>query len=202
VVVVFDTAAFTARALLAALKIDYHPQWVVQRSGSNPELIGPLLSKATNGQVDASALNGLVTDEWVAGPNVPGNGWSELWQKVWQKHGDGKPLTTFQISGMAWAYTFLHALAKTGNNPTRSELLKAFDSMGGPGLVDPAETAFGWSRDSRQGMTGGPVMQVENGTISKRLTPALVTTVGDSPVIEDTSGDDKDAPPASGIPTS
>jgi branched-chain amino acid transport system substrate-binding protein len=200
VVVAFDTPAFTALSQLAALKINYDPQWVITRVGSNPDLVGPLLSKFSDGSTATDVLDGLVTTGYMPEPSTQDNDWSALWRKVWAEHGNRAELDSFRVTGMAIAYTFVQALAQAGDDPTRSGIEQALAQMGGPGLINPAFTAYRWAEDNHRGMTGARILQVEGGTISKELTPTLVTGNGDTPIEEDSSGDSEDSPPASGIP--
>lgn len=201
VVVAFDTPSFTALSLLAALKLNYDPQWAVTTVGSNPDLIGALLAKFSDGSTGTGVLDGLVTTAYMPSPSDEGNDeWSELWQKVWDEHGEGGKLDSFRATGMAIAYTFVQALARGGDDPTRSGIEEALAGMGRPGLINPAFAAYRYDEDNHRGMTGARIRQVAGGTI-KAITPTLITGNGDTPIEEDTSGGSEDVPPESGIPT-
>lgn len=201
-VVAFDTPSFTALSQLAALKVDYDPEWVVTRVGSNPDLVGPLLARFSDGTADAgSILDGMITNGYMPEPHDETDAWAALWRQVWQEHGDDAPLDSYRVTGMAIAYTFVQALSLAGEDPTRTELMGALERMGGAGVANPAFSPYRYSENDHRGMTGIRVLRVAGGEISEQLTPTLVTGNGDTPITVDGSGASEDVPPLGGVPS-
>lgn len=198
VVVGFNVPSFTALSQLAAQKINYHPQWVVSNVGSDPALVGSLLSKLSQGQVnDASLLDGVITTEYEPGVQDSGNAWTQLWQQVWNDSGiKGQPLTNYRIYGMSEAYAFVQALQAAGPNPTRDGIVKALEKVG-KGLQGPAFVPYRYSATSHAGMSGVKVTRI-HGTALDDLSPVLVTDNGSAPITENTQP--PSVPPQNGIP--
>jgi branched-chain amino acid transport system substrate-binding protein len=198
VVISFSVPSFTALSQLAALKINYHPQWVLTNVGSDPALVGSLLGKLSQGQVsDASLLNGVITSEYEAGVQDQNNPWTQLWQQVWAKNGiQGQPLTNYRIYGMSEAYTFVQALQAAGPNPTRDGIVKALEKVGGK-LQGPAFVPYRYSANSHAGMGGVKITRIQ-GTGLEDLSPVFVTDNDSAPINQETQP--QAAPPPNGIP--
>jgi branched-chain amino acid transport system substrate-binding protein len=198
VVIGFNVPSFTALSQLAALKVNYHPQWVVTNVGSDPALVGSLLSKLSQGQVnDASLLNGVITTEYEAGVQDQNNPWTQLWQQVWAANGPkGQPLTNYRIYGMSEAYSFVQALQAAGPNPTRDGIVKALEKVGGS-LQGPAFVPYRYSATSHAGMSGVKVTRIQ-GTSMQDLTPVYVTDNGSTPITQ--YNQPQATPPPNGIP--
>lgn len=196
-VVGFNTPTYTALSQLASLGQGYKPQWFYTNVGLDPQLVGGLLSNLSQGKVSGNqALEGLFTTKYLATSDQADDPWVKLWQKVWQAHGSGKPLTNYNIYGMAGAYTFVQALQSAGEDVSRQSIVEAIEENGSS-WESPALAPFDYSADSHRGITGVQVVQIKGGGISA-LTPTKVTDEGDAP-IEDAAGDD-DAPDEDGIP--
>ena len=197
IVVGFTVPSFTALSQLAAQRLDYRPQWVYSNVGSDSALVGSLLSRFTEGKVeDASSLEGALTTEYLAGVEDTDDPWVQLWQRVWDAHGDDGELTNYRIYGMAQAYTFVQALQAAGPEPTRQKLVQALETVGGD-FAGPTFAPFRYSEDSHAGVSGVRVARiVKDGT--EALTPVLLTDNGDTPI---TTADFEHAPPPEdGIP--
>ena len=193
----FNVPSYTALSQLVALKLSYKPKWFYANIGSDPELIGNLLSKFSEGAVGkANPLDGVLTTEYIPGVDATDNAWVQLWQKVWDKHGKNGHLTNYRIYGMSEAYAFVQALQAAGKNPTRKGIVDAVEKMGN--AAGPPLAPFRYSADSHLGISGMRVVQLKGGK-SNPLTPVLVTDIGAAPIKEDDSAA-KDSPPASGIP--
>jgi len=193
----FNVPAYTALSQLVAMKLNYKPKWFYSNIGSDPELIGSLLSKFSKGAVDAAnPLDGVLTTEYIPGVDATDNAWVQLWQKVWDKHGKDGHLTNYRIYGMSEAYAFVQALEAAGKNPTRKGIVDAVEKMGN--AAGPPLAPFRYSADSHLGISGMRVVQLK-GLVADPLTPVLVTDLGAAPIKEDDSAA-KDGPPASGIP--
>ncbi|WP_435770094.1 ABC transporter substrate-binding protein [Nocardioides sp. SYSU DS0651] len=198
-VIGFNVPSYTALTQLTALKLGFEPQWFYSNVGSDPALVGGLLAEFSKGQVkDGSALlDGVMTTEYLAGVDAPDDPWVQLWQKVWDEHGNDEPLTNYRIYGMAQAYTFAQALAAAGDDLTRQGIVDALEEEGA-GFEGPGLAPFRYSEDSHLGISGMSVVRIENGT-GEELTPVWTTDIGDADVTEDDSAA-QDAPPESGVP--
>lgn len=200
VVVGFNTPSYTALSQLAALRLNYEPQWVYTNVGSDPALVGSLLARFSEGKVKdgGSLLDGAVTTEYIPGVDATDNPWVQLWQKVWDEHGGDGKLTNYRIYGMSQAYTFVQALQAAGPDPTREGIVEAMETAGGD-FEGPAFAPFRYSEESHLGISGMKVVELKGGA-SEPLTPVLVTDIGDAPITKDDSGAGDDAPPEDGIP--
>jgi ABC-type branched-subunit amino acid transport system substrate-binding protein len=198
-VVGFNVPSYTALSQLTALKLGFKPKWFYSNVGSDPALVGGLLAEFSKGQVTdgAQLLNGVMTTEYLAGVDAPDDPWVQLWQKVWDEHGDGKPLTNYRIYGMAQAYTFVQALVAAGDDLTRQGIVDALEQQGGS-FEGPGLAPFRYSEDSHLGISGMSVVEIKGG-VGEELTPVWVTDIGDAEVTED-DGAAEDAPPESGVP--
>lgn len=196
----FNTPSYTALSQLVAMRLNYKPQWFYSSIGSDPELVGSLLSRFSEGAVkgDPGALDGVMTSEYIPGVDTPDNPWTNLWEKVWDEHGGKGKLTNYRIYGMSHAYAFVQALQAAGENPTRDGIVDAMEQIGGE-LEGPQLAPFRYSEDSHLGISGVQLVEIQGGR-TKSLTPVLVTDIGDAPIEEDTSGQAEDAPPENGIP--
>jgi branched-chain amino acid transport system substrate-binding protein len=199
IVLGFNTPSYTALSQLVALKIGFKPQWFYSNVGSDPTLVGSLLSEFSEGAVKdgGSLLDGVLTTEYLAGVDAPDDPWVQLWQKVWDEHGGEGALTNYRIYGMSQAYAFVQALQAAGPNPTRDGIVDALEQVG-PELEGPALAAYRYSQDSHMGIEGLQVSELQGGKANP-LTPVLVSDLGDAPIEEDDSGA-QDVPPESGIP--
>lgn len=196
----FNTPSYTALSQLVALRLGYEPQWFYSNIGSDPELVGSLLSRFSEGAVegDNSSLDGILTSEYIPGVEDTDNPWTQLWQKVWDQEGEEGELSNFRIYGMSSAYAFVQTLAAAGEDLTRDGLVEALEESG-ESLEGPQLAPFRYSADSHLGISGVQLVEL-NGGASDPITPVLVTDIGDAPIEEDSSGQADDAPPESGIP--
>ncbi|NPC98016.1 ABC transporter substrate-binding protein [Nocardioides sp. zg-DK7169] len=196
----FNTPSYTALSQLVALKLGYDPAWFYSNVGSDPGLVGALLSQISEGAVQGgtNALDGVLTTEYIPGVDAPDDPWVQLWQKVWDEHGEKGELTNYRVYGMSHAYAFVQALQEAGEDLTREGLVEALESDS-QDLVGPQLAPFRFSADSHMGISGMRVVELQGG-VGEPLTPILVSDIGDAEITEDTSGQAEDAPPESGIP--
>jgi len=193
----FNVPSYTALSQLVALKLSYKPKWFYANIGADPELIGSLLSKFSEGAVGkANPLDGVLTTVYIPGVDATDNAWVQLWQKVWDKYGKNGHLTNYRVYGMSEAYAFVQALQAAGENPTRKGIVDAVEKMGD--VAGPPLAPFRYSANGHLGISGMRVVELK-GLVAKPLTPVLVTDIGDGLIKEDDSAA-KDGPPASGIP--
>ncbi|MFW6774107.1 ABC transporter substrate-binding protein [Nocardioides sp. CPCC 205120] len=199
-VIGFSVPSFTALSQLVALRLGFDPQWMYTNVGSDPSLVGSLLATFSEGAVadGASLLDGVITTEYIPGVDAPEDPWVQLWQRVWDEHGEeGEPLTNYRIYGMSQAYTLVQALQAAGEDLTREGVVEALEEAGGD-FEGPGLAPFRYSADSHLGLSGMRVVQLEGG-VGQPLTPVLTSDLGDAEVTEDESAAG-DAPPESGIP--
>lgn len=199
-VIGFNTPSYTALSQLGAMKLGFKPKWMYTNVGSDARLIGGLLDKFSQGQVKAgqSALDGVMTTEYIPGADDEDSPWTDLWNKVWDAHGKEGDLTNYRVYGMSQAYTFVSALQAAGKDLTRERIIQVIETDG-QSWPDPALAPYRFSQESHLGMTGMMVSEIEKG-IGKPLTEVLVTDIGDAEITPDDSKAADDAPPESGIP--
>jgi branched-chain amino acid transport system substrate-binding protein len=195
----FNTPSYTALSQLVSLRLGYKPAWFYSNVGSDPALVGSLLSRFSEGAVTdgANLLDGMLTTEYIPGVDVPDDPWMKLWQQVWSENGGDGELTNFRVYGLSQAYTFVQALQAAGPNPTREGIVEAIEKSG-KDFAGPAFAPFRFTADSHLGISGMSVVEVHGG-VGESLTPVLVTDLGDAPIREDDSAA-SDKPPAGGIP--
>lgn len=200
IVLGFNTPAYTALARLASLALGYEPDWFVSSVGSDSPLVGSLLAEFSEGAVKpgAGALDGVLTTEYIPTVDQTDDPWVQLWERVWEEHGEKGKLSNYKIYGMSHAYAFVQALQGVGKELTREGLIE-FMEKEGEGLDGPQLAPFRFGTDSHLGISGMRIVELE-GRGSKELTPVLVTDIGDAEITEDSSGQADDAPPESGIP--
>jgi ABC-type branched-subunit amino acid transport system substrate-binding protein len=198
-VIGFNVPSYTALSQLVSMRLNYKPKWFYTNVGSDPALVGSLLSRFSEGAVKdgSSMLDGVMTTEYIPGVDVPDNPWVQLWQRVWDEHGGKGELTNYRIYGMSQAYTFVQALQAAGDDLTRQGVVDAIEQWGDD-WENPGVAPFRYSADSHLGISGVEVVELEGG-VGKALTPVLTTDLGEAPIQEDDSAAD-DAPPESGIP--
>jgi len=201
-VLAFNTPSYTALSQLVALKTGYKPQWFYANIGSDPALVGSLLERFSEGAVsgDSSALDGVMTTEYIPGVDSPEDPWVQLWQKVWDEHGEDGDLTNYRIYGMSQAYAFVQALESAGEDLTREGLVEAIEE-GGTEWEGPQLAPFRYSAESHMGIAGVRIVEIAGGK-GEPITDVLTTDIGDAEIITDDSGQLDDAPPESGVPTS
>lgn len=198
VVVGFNVPSYTALSQLTALKLNYKPKWFYTNVGSDSRLVGSLLEKFSEGKVKGtSPLSGIVTTEYIPGVDSQQDPWVKLWQKVWDKHGDGSKLTNYKIYGMSQAFTFTSALQAAGEDPTREGIVKAMEEQGkdfkGPNFVP-----FRYSADRHAGIGGMRIVEIKDDGTPEELTPLQQTDNGDAEV-KDYEGEPS-KPTEDGIP--
>lgn len=180
-VVGFNVPAYTALSQLTAQALNYKPKWFYSSVALDPTLVGGLLSNFSKGKVTGTQLlEGTYTTKYLSSVDQTDDPWVQLWQKVWEAHGDGKPLTNFNVYGMAGAYTFVQALAAAGQDVTREGIVQAIEEKGSD-FKGPALAPFDYSADSHRGISGVRIVQVKGGGITN-VTEVKTTDEGDTPI--------------------
>ncbi|MBW0105549.1 ABC transporter substrate-binding protein [Pseudonocardia sp. KRD291] len=196
-VIGFNVPSYTALSQLQSLRLNYKPQWAYSNIGSDPALVGSLLSRFSEGTVtDAGLLDGVITTEYLPSVDTTDNPWTQLFSKVWQQHGDGAELTNFRIYGMSEAYAFVQALQAAGPQPTREGLVSAVERVGTQ-LEGPWLAPYRYSAQSHAGISGVKVSRIA-GAGTQDLTPVQVTDNGDAPITPYPGP--ANTPPPNGIP--
>ena len=163
---------------------------MVTNVGSDPVTLAGLLegfAKQGGTKVNGTQLlEGMISDAYLPsylGPDAAGNSWVQLFRKVQQQY---LPKATFDGNteyGMAQAYTFVQALQRAGQNPTRQSLLAALDAGG---LTGPALAPFGYSATSHTGVTGVQIFRITGG-VPVTDGPAYTTDAAAGPLVEVTA---------------
>jgi branched-chain amino acid transport system substrate-binding protein len=179
-VVGFNIPAFTAISHLTAQRLNYAPQWFHSNVGSDPNLIGGLLSRVAPGTDPDAALEGTLTTQYFPTVEQTDNPWVQLWTRVWEEHGDKEELSNFRVYGMSNAYAMVSALQASCDNLNREAIVAAIEEQGsdfeGPWLA-PLE----YSAQSHRGITGLQVVQIQGGVTVPR-TEVLTTDDGDGAI--------------------
>lgn len=193
VVVSFTVPAFTALERLAELKLGFTPQLVVSNVGADPITLTGLLKSFSKGAAGGSLINGIVSDTYLPTLGDTSNSWIALFKKVHDKYDAAAPFDGNVEFGMSAAAVFVKALKDAGQNPSRSDLVKAVEAndLQGPGL-----TPFRFSKDSHAGYTGVQVGTITNGVI--KVTGKPQVTDDGSGSITDFTGTQPTAP-ANGV---
>lgn len=196
-VVGFNVPSYTALSQINALQIGYDPQWFYSNVGSDPQLVGSLLSRFSQGAVgDASVLDGTLTTDYLPTVDNPDDPWVQKFQEIWDSNGDGSELTNYKLYGMSQAYTMIQALQSAGQNPTRDGLVEAVEAVGGE-WEGPVLAPFRYSEDSHMGTSGMSITRLTGNTVEE-VRPVLITDIGDAD-IEEWDGEQA-PPPDNGIP--
>ena len=152
-VVGFNIPAFTALSHLTAQRLNYTPQWCHSNVGSDANLIGGLLARVAPGTDPNQALAGTLTTTYFPTVDQPDNPWVQLWQQIWDEHGESGELTNFRVYGMSNAWIMVQALLASCDNLNREAIVATIEEQGseweGPWL-SPLE----YSEDSHRGITG------------------------------------------------
>lgn len=199
-VIGFNTPSYTALSQLAAMRLNYEPEWMYTNVGSDPELVGSLVSKFSEGSVkdSASALDGVMTTEYIPSVEDTDDPWVQLWEKVWEEQGGEGELTNYRIYGMSYAYSFVSALQASGEDLTRERIVEVIE-QDGQSWPGPQLAPYRYSADSHLGISGMQVSELKSGK-GEPLTDVLVTDIGEGEITPDDSDEAEDAPPESGIP--
>jgi ABC-type branched-subunit amino acid transport system substrate-binding protein len=197
-VIGFNVPAYTALSQLTALKLGYKPKWAYSNVGSDVTLVGSLLNRFSEGAVaDGGLLSGIYTTKYLPTVEEPDNPWTQLFTEVWEKHGDGKPMSNFRLYGMAQAYTFVSAVQAAGEELTRDGIVEAIEESGAD-FEGPWLAPLDYSADSHRGISGVSVGQIE-GTAYKELVPVQTTDSGDAEI--EPFEDEPFQPTEDGLPT-
>ncbi|RZU34182.1 ABC transporter substrate-binding protein [Blastococcus saxobsidens] len=196
-VVGFNVPSYTALSQLTALQLGYDPQWFYSNVGSDPNLVGGLLNRFSEGKVsDAALLDGALTTGYLPTVDMTDNPWIQEFSRIWDECGGEGELSNYRVYGMSQAYTMTQALQAAGQNPTREGLVEAVEAVGAE-WEGPVFAPFRYSEDSHLGTSGMTIERIV-GNGSEEVQPVRTTDIGDAPIEEF----DKEpaTPPANGIP--
>ena len=124
--VLVSTPIPTITALVTATKIGWHPITFVNNVSGNPAY----MAAAAKG---GAAVEGAITAGYIFDPNNPPFATKPpalLAKKILDNYAGGATIfNTNNIYGLASAWTFVEALKRAGNPPTRAGLMKALRTM-------------------------------------------------------------------------
>ncbi|MGH7765305.1 MAG: ABC transporter substrate-binding protein [Candidatus Dormibacteraceae bacterium] len=161
VVVLYTIPAFTAITLLTAAALHYSPKWVVSSVGADPITLAGLVTSISKGAAGASLLDGIVTSGYLPATNDSSNPWTALFKQIHDQYVGALPFDGNVVYGMAVAYSFVQAMKKAGQNPTRQDVINVINSGQldpGPGLVP-----FGFSATNHLGYLGVQMAVIQGG---------------------------------------
>ncbi|PFG42994.1 ABC-type branched-subunit amino acid transport system substrate-binding protein [Isoptericola jiangsuensis] len=172
VVVLGTVNGFTALAVGTAAQMGFTPTWMAASAGGDyPTLVGFL-----GEDLAPVLLQGFVSVNYL--PFGPGGDWVELFSAVNDEYNAGAPFDGNTVFGMSVGYTFVEALARAGEDPTRESLVAALESgdVVGNGLAPLA-----YSADDHAGFTTAGITVVDDGVqdfvgTTYRLDGETVTT--------------------------
>lgn len=119
----------TIDALVVATKIGWHPTTFINNVSSSPLFMG--LAQKSGADVQGDITAGYVYDVW----NNPSSATAKLYKSILAKYDPGgDPLDANNLYGVASAWTFVQALKRAGNPPTRAGLMRALTHLN---LVNP-----------------------------------------------------------------
>jgi branched-chain amino acid transport system substrate-binding protein len=124
--VVFATPGATITSLVTATKIGWHPVEFINNVSTNEAFIAAAAKAGAD-------VDGAITAGYLFNPNNPAmttKAPAVLAKKILDAYGGGAPIfDSNNIYGLASAWTFVQALKRAGNPPTRVGLMKALRTM-------------------------------------------------------------------------
>jgi branched-chain amino acid transport system substrate-binding protein len=124
--VVFATPGATITSLVTATKIGWHPIEFINNVSTNEAFIAAAAKAGAD-------VEGAITAGYLFNPNNPAmttKAPAVLAKKILDAYDGGAPIfNANNIYGLASAWTFVQALKRAGNPPTRVGLMKALRSM-------------------------------------------------------------------------
>jgi branched-chain amino acid transport system substrate-binding protein len=154
VVMLATVNGFTALAVGTAAEMGFMPTWMAASAGGDyPTLVGFL-----GEDLAPQLLQGFVSVNYL--PFNPDSDWVELFTTINEEHNGGAPFDGNTVFGMSVGYTFVEALTKAGEDPTRESLVEALESgdVVGNGLAP-----LGYSADNHAGFTTAGITTVDGG---------------------------------------
>jgi branched-chain amino acid transport system substrate-binding protein len=200
IVVSFSVPAYTALSQLGAQRANFEPQWFISSIGSDATLVGALVNNFSQGAVQAgsSLLDGIYTTTYIPTVEIEDDPWIQLFNRAWDEHGDGSPMSNFKAYGMGQAYTLLSALVRICDNLNREALVAVIKEEASD-WDGPWQAPLDYSDTSHRGISGVRVVQLENGGVPAERTGILLTDPADGEIEEYEEGEDD--VPEDGIPT-
>jgi branched-chain amino acid transport system substrate-binding protein len=122
------TPTFAIQAVVLAYKLGWRPT-IFMNSVSATDAVMGLAAK----NAGADAVKGIISVEYYMDASDPAYakpGSIDLYRSIMAKYApQGNVKDAFHVYGMAQAWTFVHALKRSGKNPTRESLMKAVLSL-------------------------------------------------------------------------
>ena len=124
--VVFATPGATITSLVVATKIGWHPIEFINNVSTNEAFMAAAVKAGAD-------IEGAITAGYLFDPNVPSMATkpaAALAKKILDTYDGGAPIFNLNnIYGLASGWTFVEALKRAGNPPTRAGLMTALRSM-------------------------------------------------------------------------
>ena len=142
--IVFGVASATLYTILAAVKAQYAPKWVLGSVGADIGSINPATVPYIIGATSMSFMPSVVDpkDEYVA-----------KFKEINTTYNAGAKFTSWALIGMNTAFVAVQALKAAGKNPTRASLLAAIDN-GGSKFPNAGLVPLNYSKTSNVGFNG------------------------------------------------
>ncbi len=142
--IVFGVASATLYTILAAVKAQYAPKWILGSVGADIGSINPATVPYVIGTTSMSFMPSTVDpkDEYVA-----------QFKEINTKYNAGAKFTSWALIGMNTAFIAVQALQAAGKNPTRKSLLAAIDASGSK-FPNAALVPLNYSKTSNVGLNG------------------------------------------------
>jgi branched-chain amino acid transport system substrate-binding protein len=154
VVMLATVNGFTALAVGTAAQMGFMPTWMAASAGGDY----PTLVSFLGEDVAAQLLQGFVSVNYL--PFSPDSDWVELFTTINEEYNDGASFDGNTVFGMSVGYTFVEALTRAGEDPTRESLVEALESgdVIGNGLAP-----LGYTADNHAGFTTAGITMVDGG---------------------------------------
>jgi branched-chain amino acid transport system substrate-binding protein len=154
VVMLATVNGFTALAVGTAAQMGFMPTWMAASAGGDY----PTLVSFLGEDVAPQLLQGFVSVNYL--PFSPDSDWVELFTTINEEYNDGASFDGNTVFGMSVGYTFVEALTRAGEDPTRESLVEALESgdVIGNGLAP-----LGYTADNHAGFTTAGITMVDGG---------------------------------------
>ena len=142
--IVFGVASATLYTVLAAVKAQYAPKWILGSVGADIGSINPATVPYIIGSTSMSFMPSVVD---------PKDAYVTQFKEINTKYNVGAKFNSWALIGMNTAFIAVQALKAAGKNPTRKSLLAAIDASGSK-LPNAALVPLNYSKTSNVGLNG------------------------------------------------
>jgi len=142
--IVFGVASATLYTVLAAVKAQYAPKWILGSVGADIGSINPATVPYIIGSTSMSFMPSVVD---------PKDAYVTQFKEINTKYNVGAKFNSWALIGMNTAFIAVQALKAAGKNPTRKSLLAAIDASGST-FPNAALVPLNYSKTSNVGLNG------------------------------------------------